>query len=79
MDHSFWRISTKCLELKDELFTYFDYSEHFKCLENELLVFKIGPLFCNSVYLVQHLADYMEVFVIEVESDMTQSWKSTYL
>ena len=26
--------------------------------------------------LVQHLADYVEVFGIEVESDLTQSWKS---
>ena len=29
--------------------------------------------------LVQHLADYVEVFRIEVESDVTQSWKSTEL
>ena len=28
---------------------------------------------------VQHLADYVEVFGIEVESDLTQSWKSTDL
>ena len=27
--------------------------------------------------LVQHLAEYVEVFGIEVESDLTQSWKST--
>ena len=27
--------------------------------------------------LVQHLADYVEVFGIEAESDLTQSWKST--
>ena len=27
--------------------------------------------------LVQHLADYVEEFGIEVESDLTQSWKST--
>ena len=26
---------------------------------------------------VQNLADYVEVFGIEVESDWTQSWKST--
>ena len=29
--------------------------------------------------LVQHLADYVEVFGIEVESDLAQSWKSTDL
>ena len=29
--------------------------------------------------LVQHLTDYVEVFGIEVESDLTQSWKSTDL
>ena len=29
--------------------------------------------------LVQHLADYVEVFGIKVESDLTQSWKSTDL
>ena len=29
--------------------------------------------------LVQHLADYVLVFGIEVESDLTQSWKSTDL
>ena len=27
--------------------------------------------------LVQHMADYVEVFGIEVESDLTQSWKYT--
>ena len=27
--------------------------------------------------LVQYLADYVEVFGTEVESDLTQSWKST--
>ena len=27
--------------------------------------------------LVQHLADYVEVFRIEVESNLTQSWKYT--
>ena len=26
---------------------------------------------------MQHLADYVEVFGIEVESDLTQSWKYT--
>ena len=29
--------------------------------------------------LVQHLANYMAVFGIEVESDFIQSWKSTDL
>ena len=29
--------------------------------------------------LVQHLADYVEVVGIEVESDFIQSWKSTDL
>ena len=29
--------------------------------------------------LVQHLADYEEVFGIEVESDLTKIWKSTDL
>ena len=29
--------------------------------------------------LVQHLANHMEVFGVEVESDLTQSWKSTDL
>ena len=28
---------------------------------------------------VQHLADYMEVFGIKVEADLTQSWKFTDL
>ena len=27
--------------------------------------------------LVQHLADYVEIFGTEVESDVTQSWKFT--
>ena len=27
--------------------------------------------------VVQHLANYVEVFGIEVESDLTQSWKYT--
>ena len=27
--------------------------------------------------LVQHLSDYVEVFRIELESDLTQSWKSS--
>ena len=26
--------------------------------------------------LVQHLAGYVEVFMTEVESDLTQSWKN---
>ena len=46
------------------------------CLELCTLMMKSKP---GMPKLVQHLADYVEVFGISVESDLTQSWKSTDL
>ena len=51
----------------------FTYLEAY-CLELWTLMMKSMP---GLPKIMQHLADYTEVFGIEVKSDLTQSWKYT--
>ena len=54
----------------------FTYIAEAHCQESCTLMMKLMP---GLPKLVQHLADYVVVFGIEVESGLTQSWKSTKL